>query len=162
MHIQFSNISITVHKREFPESKDFWDGNWLHVTIIYKDDHTTVKVHGPYLHLTELSKFLKDCERLDKTLHGNAVLDPMEPNLKIELKAKKRGNIQMMTSITPNVLTQKHEILDEIDQSYLPDFITNLRQVLDEYPIQKESLLNKILRKLSINQHPLDFNGNLM
>ena len=134
MHIQLANISITVHKRAYPDTTYDWDTGWLHVTIRYRGEHTTVNIQGPYLHWTELRKFLLDCESLYKTLQGNAVLDSREPNLRIELNAKERGNIQMMTNITPNPLIQKHEIIDEIDQSYLPDFISSLRQVLDEYP----------------------------
>jgi hypothetical protein len=139
LDIKLANLTITIHNREFPASEDYWDGNWVNVTVVYRDYYsTTIKIHGPILHLSELIGFLKDCERLYETLKGNAVLDPIEPNLRIELNVKKRGNIQMLTSITPNQLTQKHEMFDEIDQSYLSEFITGLRTVLEEYPIQNK------------------------
>ena len=147
MDIRLDSIYITAHQREFPDSMDFWDGNFLVVTVIYEDDQNMIKIHGPYLHLKELSQFLNECEKLSKTLQGSAVLNPVEPNLRIELKANKRGTIQMKTNITPNPIKQKHEIIDEIDQSYLPDFITSLRELLEAYPIIGESSLNNILWK---------------
>ncbi len=59
----------------------------------------------------------------------------MEPNLSVELEAKKIGHINMTVFITPDHLCEKHTYLFEIDQSYLTKLISDCESVLEEYPI---------------------------
>ena len=149
MDIRLANICITVHQRETPESKSYWDGNFLVVTVPYQDAKNNIKGHGPYLHLLELSMFLEACEKLHKTLHGKAILDPWVPCIRIELIGSIYGGVQLQTSFSPDLgfVKQNIEFLDEIDQSNMPDLISSLRQVLDEYPIDVESLATKAIGK---------------
>jgi hypothetical protein len=51
------------------------------------------------------------------------------------LEVEKLGHINMKVDITPDSLLQKHTIVFEIDQSYLPKLISECKMVLEKYPI---------------------------
>ena len=73
---------------------------------------------------------------MHQTLVGAAILDCMEPNLRVELKMQSLGQITMTVHITPEHITQQHSFEFEIDQSYLPAFLRQCGQVLDEYSLR--------------------------
>jgi len=47
-------LHIWIHERQFPESEDFWDGNWGNATAHCSAEGAEVWVNGPTLHLLEL------------------------------------------------------------------------------------------------------------
>jgi hypothetical protein len=134
--IRLDGLRIWVHGRQFPDSDDYWDGNWLKVTANCGGNGATVSVTGPIIHLSELDRWLVQTEGLYRSLAGKANLDCMEPLLSVSLKAKSLGHIKLEVSITPNHLTQKHWFQFEIDQSYLPALVRQCRSLLGTYPIK--------------------------
>jgi hypothetical protein len=135
-NIQIEGLSIWVHGREFPEETDYWDGNWLRVTVECSSNGAEVSVSGPIIHLSELAAWTDAAEKLHKTLHGEANLDCIEPELSVELVIDKLGSISMTVNITPDHLLQEHCFRFKIDQSYLPELIRSCRTVLASYPIR--------------------------
>ena len=131
-----SNLSIWVHGRERPDDRDYWDGNWLLVTVVYDTEGASVEVRGPVIHLSELADLLLGCERIHETLSGAASLECMEPELNVTLSADKLGRIDVSVTITPDHLTQYHRFDSRIDQSYLPSIIASCRKILQRYPIR--------------------------
>lgn len=137
--IEIAGLKIWVHGRQFEDAQDYWDGNWLHVTAYCAEGGAAVRAHGPLLHLSELSHFLKACEKLHETLRGKAELPCMEPNLSVELAVSSpRGNIEAKVRITPDHLSQQHTFGFSIDQSYLPGILRGIRSVLGLYPVRNE------------------------
>ena len=85
----------------------------------------------------DIEHFLMGCNRLYEQMTGEAVIDPPEPNLQVSLKATDRlGHIKMRAQITPDHMTQRHELIFELDQTYLPEIISQCRKVLDEFPVR--------------------------
>ena len=134
--LQLSFLRIWVHRRQFPDSLDFWDGNWLYITANYSSGDSSVWISGPCIHLSELDTWYNETTRLYQSLIGEAALKCMEPELDVQLKAESLGHIVMTVQITPDHLNQFHRYRFELDQSYLPAFLAQLKTLLTEYPIR--------------------------
>jgi len=134
--LSVAGLQIWVHGRQFPDSTDYWDGNWLRATAFCRYPGAWVSTDGPIIHLGELVGFLEGVERLYETLEGGAGLDCMEPNLKVQLRVDGTGHMHLTIDITHDHLSQTHQFSDTIDQSYLPAMITGCRAILLKYPIR--------------------------
>lgn len=133
--IKMAGLNIWIHGRQFPDSKDYWDANWLNVTVRCEAKGSSVLVNGNIIHLPEISHFLLGVEKLYKNLKGKAEMACMEPELSIELETEKLGHLKMSVNITPDHLYQKHNFVFEIDQSFLPKLITECKTTLEKYPV---------------------------
>lgn len=136
--LKLAGLHIRVHGRQFPDARDDWDGDWLHVTAQCDANGASVAVSGPIVHLSELVRWCRDVEKLLHSMTGEARFDCREPNLTIQLEAASLGHITMDVSITPDHLTQKHWFQFAIDQSYLPSLIAQCQSILDAYPLRGE------------------------
>lgn len=135
--LEIAGLRLWVHGRQFPDSTDYWDGNWLRVTAYATSPGSRVRTHGSILHLSEVVQLKHGCERLYETLEGRAGLDCMEPDLDVEFTARGGGHIGVKVSINPDHLSESHEFLDEIDQTYLPGIIAACRRILERLPIRE-------------------------
>ena len=135
--VEIASLRIWVHGRQFDDSQDYWDGNWLRVTAHCAEGGGSARIHGSILHLSEIDRFAAACEVLQSTLRGKAELSCMEPNLGIALSASdSRGTIEVKVRITPDHLVQEHLFRFSIDQSYLPGITRGLRSVLARIPLR--------------------------
>lgn len=137
--IKVAGLQIWIHGREFPNADDFRDGNWLRATVHCGADGAAVWVSGSILHLSEVESWLQDLEKMNSSLTGKANLECMEPGLNIEMEIEPLGQILAKVEITPDNLKQYHTFEFEIDQSYLPKLIQNLKDVLSNHQIRGET-----------------------
>ena len=84
--LSLQNLNIWVHGRQFPSATDYWDGNWLNITVAYYDGYSNVICTGPIVSLPEIYQFHKDLLKLNDTLKGEAVIPTIEPYFKLSLK----------------------------------------------------------------------------
>ena len=129
-------LSVWIFGREFPDTDDYWDGNWLNVRVRMKAPGALLEAEGAFLRVPELSAFNSDLRRLYETLWGSAVLDCLEPNLHLKLNALSLGHIEVRVSITPDPLSQKHEFEFGVDQSYLAPLLQSCEEILERYPLR--------------------------
>ena len=129
-------FELWIYGRQFPESDDYWDSNWLNVIALCTATGSIVQAEGSILHLTELDSLKVECKQIYDTLSGEAKLECMEPNISLKLKMESIGHCELTVSITPDNLYQEHSFIFDLDQSYLPPFITSLEQILYSYPIK--------------------------
>jgi len=122
--------------RQFPDRSDFWDGNWLCVRLRAQASGSVVEADGPIVHAAELESIANELEQLDRSLVGNASLECIEPNLSISIQADARCAATATVKITPDQLTQSHEFIFSIDQSYFKPLIAQCRKILSDYPIK--------------------------
>lgn len=130
------SFELWVHGRQFPEADDYWDGNWLEITARCTGSSAVVQVSGSILHLSELHKLMVECTQAYASLSGEAHLGCMEPNLDLKIAMGSAGHCELLVSITPDHLHQKHSFIFDIDQSYLPPFIQSLELILQFYPVK--------------------------
>jgi L-fucose mutarotase/ribose pyranase (RbsD/FucU family) len=124
--------------RQFPSSEDYWDGNWLDVLARCSGESSMVETGGSILHLSELQKFLNESKQMYNTLSGKAHLDCMEPNINLKIGMKNRGQCELVVSITPYHLYEKHSFIFDLDQTYLPPLISSLEFIINSYPLKGE------------------------
>lgn len=134
-NIRLAGLQIWVHSRQFPASEDYWDANWLNVTVHCGAQGADVWTGGAIIHLSELVGWVDGCEAMTRNLSGKASLECIEPDLSVQLRASPLGHIAMTVEITPDHLTQQHKFEFEVDQSYLARLVQDCRKVLGDYPI---------------------------
>lgn len=137
--LELAGLQIWIHNRQFPNSGDYWDVNWINVTVHCGAQGSNVWVQGNFIHLSEISQFLSGVENINRDLKGKAELSCMEPHLYLKLEIKSLGHIEMEVDLTPDHLSQQHKFTFEIDQNYLPSIITSCKKILEQYPIKGKS-----------------------
>jgi len=135
---RIGRLHIWVHGRQFPDSQDYWDSNWLNVTAEYIGRDSRTKAHGAIITAGELYEFASGLEILNRDLKGSAVLECMEPYLHVEVRAKSLGHIEIEVAITADPLTESHTYKEQIDQTFLPPILAGLRSVLTRYPVRDD------------------------
>ncbi len=134
--LEIVGLRLWVHGRQFPDSTDYWDGNWVRITAYCAYGESRVRVDGSVVHLSEIAGLLRGCENLSESLAGRTGLDSMEQNLKLELVAKKLGRVAVDIQITPEPMRESHRFRDEIDQTSLPSIIAACSRLLENYPLR--------------------------
>lgn len=135
--LKIAGFQLWVHGRQFPESEDYYDGNWLRVTAHCGASGASVWVQGAILMVTDIAGFGEKCAAMLSGCVRSAVLDPFEPELKVSLDGADRlGHVRARVEITPDHLAQWHRFEFELDQSYLPGIIRQCSAIVREYPIR--------------------------
>ena len=135
LHIE--GLQLWVHGRQFPESLDQWDGNWLRVTAHCGGSGASVWVEGAILMTSDLVQWADQCEALRLGSAAEATLSPPEPNLRVNLRrADDLGHLRLTVSITPDQMSQRHEFQFELDQSYLPGLTAQCRAITLKHPVR--------------------------
>jgi hypothetical protein len=135
-HIELMGLQIWIHGRQFPDSEDYWDGNWLHTTAHCSAEGASIWASGSKIHLSEILHWQESTENLYDSLQGEAKLDCMEPELKVSIEAESQGHLKFIVEITPNHIEQLHSFSFELDQSYLPKLVNSCKEILKAYPIR--------------------------
>jgi hypothetical protein len=134
--LKLAGLSLWVWGREFPASDNYWDGNWLNIDARVEANAAVVKTSGACLRTDEITAFVQQLEQLYENVQGAATLACLEPNLSAKITCSKRGEIEVVVDITPDHMTQKHQFIFSIDQSYLPETISGCRQILERFPVK--------------------------
>jgi hypothetical protein len=136
--ISIGPLKIWISNRQFPDHQDYWDGNWLNATALCEGEGSRVRTNGAFIHLGELQKWKEDLHEFQRTLKGSCELPTIEPTLRIKFVAKESatGHVDCEIDITGNHMSEHHQFLFDIDQSYLPGLLSQLTAVLREYPIR--------------------------
>ena len=135
--LKIDGFVLWVHGRQFPDSEDFYDGNWLNVTAHCGAHGASVWVQGAILMLTDLERWANQCETLYKSLEGEAELRSYEPELRVKINSTDTlGHLTMHVEMTPDHMNQKHAFDFELDQTYLPQLIRDCREIVVTYPIR--------------------------
>jgi hypothetical protein len=129
-------LRIWIHGRQFPNSDDYWDGNWLRVTASWIRGGSAVTARGSFIHLGELVGLSKECDDLYKSLSGRAELKCMEPELGVVLEAKSLGHVDVLVNLTPDHVHEKHEFRASLDQTFLPAIVSECQRILETYPLR--------------------------
>jgi len=135
--LNVAGFQLWVHGRQFPESEDYYDGNWLRVTAHCGASGASVWAQGAILMVTDIAGFGDQCAAMLSGDSKSADLDPLEPELKVSLEAAGRlGHVRAQVEITPDHLAQAHRFEFEVDQSYLPGIIQQCLAIAQEFPIR--------------------------
>ena len=137
--IKIAGLQIWVHGYQFEEAENNDDSNWLRVSAHCGAKGASVWVAGSYLQVYDIDKFASDTEKLYQKEIKEIEMSPLEPELRIVMKATDSlGHFELTIEITPDHLTQEHKFQFEIDQSYLPALLSQCREVLELFPCRNQ------------------------
>jgi len=135
--IELGGLQIWVHRRQFPDAQDRWDGNWLHVTAQCARAGAIVAASGPILDAADLQRFRDGLAAIHETLSGEAELSGAEPHIRVRVAVNEgRGELRIRVELTPDPDDQGHWFEYAVDQSYLPETIRQLDAVLELFPVR--------------------------
>lgn len=138
--LKVAGFQLWIHGRQYPEAADSGDGNWLQVTACCSASGASIWVDGSIVEVSDIANFGSQCATMLRGLSSSAVLDPVEPELKISLEVADRvGHIRAEVEITPDHLVQYHKMYFEIDQSYLAGIIQQCSAIVREYPVRGDT-----------------------
>ncbi len=132
--IHVCGLRIWVYGRQYPDDQDYWDGNWLTVTIAYSTQTSIACVGtGPWIHTSELLHWKEELQAIYGPAKGIARLDCMEPMLKAKVSLDDKT---FDVVVKPQCIGEEHHYVEDIDQSHLPALIRQIEKVLETYPIR--------------------------
>ncbi len=134
--LKLAGLSLWARARQFPESIDFWDGNWLNIRALVEAPGSYVEISGPWLRSDELASFAQQLETVERELVGKAELHCLEPALNATVNCSSLGQVEVTVAATPDHLTQTHEFIFEVDQSYLRPVLSGCKRILDRFPVR--------------------------
>ena len=131
-------VTLEVRGRQFPQSDDFWDGNWLDTPLTIHVGSFDAQVSST-LRTNELLKFKEELEAVYRDNAGTAVLSTMEGWLLIEVVADGLGHLQVTGHLRDEVGggygNDLNFELRGLDQTWLPPVLASLEEVLATYPV---------------------------
>ena len=137
--LKVAGFQLWVHGRQFPDSTDYYDGNWLRVTAHAGAAGASVWASGAILMVPDLIRWADECEALAEGRGNNAKLSPLEPELAVTISpVDQLGHLKMRVQITPDPLNQEHTFEFEIDQTFLPVIVKQCRAIGGVYPTRGE------------------------
>lgn len=124
--IQLGSLQVWVFGRQFPDAHDRWDGNWLNVAVHCGGDGASVWTSGSILDTVSFSEFRTGLRRIYETLAGDAVLESVEPEIRVQVSVSDSlGHHRVRVEINRITSENGHGHWFEfgVDQTYLP-FVT--------------------------------------
>jgi hypothetical protein len=135
--IELGDFQLSVHRRQFPDAHDRWDGNWLCVTAQCAQDGAIVAAAGPILEAVDLERFRDELASLSTGGRREAILRGAEPNLVVGVTAPDGlGHVQVRVELTPEPRSQGHWFAFPVDPSYVVETIRQLDAVLALFPVR--------------------------
>lgn len=86
-------------------------------------------VAEPCCLIGDIEKWYADLDKLYKDIEGKVSFFALESDFKIGMTGNKLGQIELTIDISSDPLTQSHQFIFELDQSYLPSVVTQLKAV---------------------------------
>ncbi len=138
-HLKVAGLELWVHDRRSPDAQDYWEGNWLVVTVRCGAAGATIWTTGPMLRVPDLARWAAALDRLHQRPEGVGVatLTSDEPNLTAVVRSTDRtSELQLVVDITPDPLTQEHRLRFAVERSALPDLVQQCRGIMKAYPVR--------------------------
>jgi hypothetical protein len=127
-------VEVTFLRRTWPDATDFWDGNWITVTVRASSHgiHCTLDTQ---LRVDELRSLIARLAELHRTLTGQLEFWPMEPNLKLTFQMGKGGWLTVFVELQPDLADPARMTFELcVDQTYILDMIAELAADLERFP----------------------------
>jgi hypothetical protein len=133
-------LEVTVLRYEFPDVKDFWDGNWVRVRVVIQDEHSRVAFENACLRTDEVRRLRDGLQRVLAGKCGTVLLAPRESWWDVGVaKSDEYGHFILRLSARflrdRDRCSVSHAYEFEIDQTDLRSLENQLSRTLQEYPV---------------------------
>lgn len=130
------HVAIALTRLEFPESTDYWDGNWVYATVrirvgAFRSEYEAL------LRTDEIARLRSGIAELHAELKGTASFESMEEWLRMTVDGDGRGHFVAKCDArdqpgTGNML--RFEL--RFDQTELPPILASLDAALAAFPVK--------------------------
>jgi hypothetical protein len=134
--ISLGHFSLWVVARQFPDSQDEWDGNWLIVRARFGDGDASAETSGPVLDTVAMFTFRRDLLELLRNGHGYAALASLEPDVSVEVDTPSPGGRPRVGVTFFSNQDETRELEFEVDRDELLALIGQLDAVLLRFPVR--------------------------
>jgi hypothetical protein len=135
--IELGGFRLWIHRRQFEDAQDRWDGNWLVVTAQASGAGAAVTVTGPVLETEDVRRFRDEVARLLRLEAGDALLASAEPNLRLRIApAGGPGRLGVRVDLRPDPGPQGHWFAWTIDRGALAGLLDALDEIVEAYPMR--------------------------
>lgn len=130
-------IRLTFLNREFPDSTDWYDSNWLSTSIQTESVNKNIKIMTSILTF-ELDSLRNNLLKIINDEITSFIFEPMEPELRIYLIKQSRECSQVEVDILPDTTKKesaiKYQLLIKNDN--LNKIVQEIEYILEVYPIK--------------------------
>jgi hypothetical protein len=139
--LQIAGLQIWIQDRQFPDSSDYWDGNWLYCTLHCGGPDSDVWLKkDPFIHIPELQRFYSSLMAFSSSMSGSARLETMEENLNLVIQSSNSQEIVMDVFITSNPALEEHHYTFSVTRDHVEDLLKQLNSLLSRFPIKGQPL----------------------
>jgi hypothetical protein len=133
-HIKLAGFELTVLGRQFPNSHDVWDGNWLNVVCTCQDAPLKIKATGAFMTESEIEDLQsKLVEAKSKTIDRIRV-EIIEPTLNLFLSSTPEKQILLQVDLQPDGKYQSEKFEFRLNHDEIDIAIAECQAVLRAYP----------------------------
>jgi len=131
-----TSVRLDFQQRAYPKAQDYWDGNWV-VTRIETEAQGFRADFTDQVHLGDVVRFYEEVMNLHVTFSGEVTLAMMEEYLTVAGRLDARGGLHWSVLIKhPVKRNTQLQFTFRADQSYLPELIQQLENVLIEFQVR--------------------------
>jgi hypothetical protein len=77
--IKLAGFEIWIHRRQFRDDDDYWDGNWVYATARCSAPGAEVSASGPIIHLPEIERWHDEVARMQRLCRARPVSRAWSP-----------------------------------------------------------------------------------
>ncbi|MDN3449468.1 hypothetical protein QMA09_04655 [Planococcus sp. APC 3906] len=130
-----TKLEIDVLQRNYPDSTDFWDANWI-ASVIHLEIPGYMVHFEADLRTDELRDFVDELRSMNENLGGTAILKNLDSYIYLEGAMDLRGKISWnIETCYPAGIGAELTCDFESDQTYLRILIDELDRVLEAFPV---------------------------
>jgi len=138
-------LQILIYNFAYPDSTDFWDGNWINARIKIKVGGFTGD-YSAHLRNVDFLDFKNGLARLYNKLDGYANFNCLEDYIQIKIKGDGLGHFSADCVANDNPGIYGHELRFSIDfdQTEIQRLTKMIDDILIEFPIKDMGQIQKI------------------
>lgn len=128
-------LTIMVLGRTYPDTIDYWDGNWLRAEVIARAGSFKGRFDAA-LRTDELVRLLDELRRLQDNLTGEVFFAPMEPWIEARITADGRGHFAAECVARDDfALPRELRFTVTFDQTHLAADLRRLESIVASFPV---------------------------
>lgn len=134
--VDADHLAIAVTGRSHPECSDYWDGNWIRSILKVRAGGFTADITAD-LRTTEIHKFGEELAAMNDNLAGEAVLNTLEEWIAVSIQFRPNGHLDVTGEVMdePGVGNRLVFELHNLDQTHLPSWLSQIREIESKYPV---------------------------
>jgi hypothetical protein len=135
-HLKLAGFELTILGRQFPDSHDVWDGNWLNVVCRSQDARLKVKATGPFLNVDEIADLHSKLMQVSTREIDRLRVEIMEPTLNLSLSMAPEKQILLHVDLQPDGKKNSEHFEFSLNHGEIDVAIIQCQAILRAYPMR--------------------------